>query len=321
MKNKFNSFILSGFCGLIIFSSCAKNSSDKVAGITIPAMRPPVAQVAGAGLTQTSFSTLALDPTNFRSRFFGAGPTNILNILSSLDSRLSGIASRTASPLTGCLTNSPTQMNITVFGETITMQFQCYEVLGTNNIIVFGKKDTIWYIFEKVGATVTTAIAEELSDGKMSVELYGTVGLSNPTDWSSMSYGGYHLRANTQTNKFEFTVGGLGFGFCGAYLNSDGTNIYIHGSEDGVGQACQATANICVLNANLGTVGNCAALGTGTFNLIPLGRAATTNFQAVPVNVSQYPAVPQLVLNGTGTDSVHYGPTVPADLAVSITAF
>lgn len=320
MKQDLKSFIRFSLYGIVIavLCSCSASSSDKTPGVSIPAMRPPVAQAAGVGLTQSSLSTLALDPTNFRSRFFGAGPTNILTILSNLDSRLTGIANRTTTSLAGCLTNTPTQMNITVFGETLMMQFQCYEVVGSG-IVVFGKKGDIWYAFEKVGATATAAVAEVFSDGKMSVELYGTVGLTNTPDWSAMSYGGYHLKANTQTNKFQMAVGGLGFGFCGAYLNSDGTNIYIHGSEDGIGQACNATANICVLNANLATAGSCGTLGTGTFTLTPLGRAATTNAQSVAVLASQY--APGLVLNGSGTDSVHFGPSVPADLAGTITAF
>lgn len=156
-----------------------------------------------------------------------------------------------------------------------------------------------------------------LANGKVQTEIYGSVGLTNGTDWSSGSYGGYHIKANNLVNNIEMTVGGLGFGFCGAYLNSDGTNIYLHGSEDGIGQACQATASTCNLNANLASTGNCTALDTSTFHLAALGRNSTTNYGGQAVSASTYGS--GVVLTGASNDSVHFGPTETTDLPSTIT--
>lgn len=302
---------------LCVAVSCSKKEDDSSGtGIAFPELRPPVEEVAGAGLT-----TSALDTDSFQSRFFGEGPTNILNILTSLDTRLAEISARAAesSDERACLSNTPVLMVLTIFGENVSMYFQCYDTLSDSGLLAFGKKDDVWYLFEKVGAVVTAATATLLENGKVSVNIYGGVGLSNGTDWSAMSYGGYHVKANNETNTLEMTAGGLGLGFCGSHLNSDGTNLYIIGSEDGPG--CAAVDSTCVLNASLGTAGTCTALTEGTFTLTALGRLATTSYTSQAIAESEYPATPNLTLNGTSTDSIHFGPSTAADLAEGITAF
>jgi hypothetical protein len=305
--------------------ACSKKADGRT--ISFSLIRPPVEEVAGTGLTASassaSVSLRSLSPTNFQDRFFSAGPTNILNILGEVDSRLLEIAARAAGSedAGACLDNDPTAMAISVFGETFNMQFQCYDTLSDTGLFVFGQKDDSWYIFEKIGASALAAKATTLTDGNLEVEVYGSVGLTNGTDWSSGSYGGYHIKANNSTNTLDFTVGGLGFGFCGSYLKSDATNIYIRGSEDGTGQSCQTSSSICVQNADLGTTGSCTAITESSFLLTALGRAATTNYSSQVVDAADYPSSPQLVLNGTSTDSVHFGPSTASDLANTITTF
>jgi|JI10StandDraft_1071094.scaffolds.fasta_scaffold183552_3 hypothetical protein len=303
---------------LMIAIGCSSNSTEE---FSITKLKPPVQEAAGAGLTGST--TGLLDANNFQDRFFSAGPTNILTILGNLDSRLAEIETRASESVDSgaCLDNTPTEVSISVYGETFNLQLQCYDDLSGDGLLAFGKKGDTWYLYEKVGAVVTAASATTLPDDKVSVEIYGGVGLSNGTEWSNMSYGGYHLIANNADLTLEMTAGGIGFGFCGVHLKSDGTNVYLNGSEDGVGFGCQATDEICVQNADLGATGSCNSIGVSSFELTGLGRIATTTFDANPVDASDYPSSPNLTLDGTNTDSIHFGPSAAEDLPETVERF
>ena len=148
------------------------------------------------------------------------------------------------------------------------------------------------------------------------VEAWLTVGLNNATSCGSMngfddcSYGVMHLIANTATGTFEMAVAGIGFGYCGAQLASDGTNIYGQGSLD-MGMTCVTTEDLCVSASDISTTSTCSS-ALQTFALPPLGRVSTTG----PNNTwgaSEYPgsATDQITLDGTTTDSLNFGPTAP----------
>jgi hypothetical protein len=102
------------------------------------------------------------------------------------------------------------------------------------------------------------------------------------------------------------SVAGIGFGFCGAQLRSDGTNVYATGSED-MGATCQPVSSSCVLASDLATAGTCTSLMT--FTHPALGREA--GMGATTFAASLYPSPPNLTLDGTMNDDLHFGPTAP----------
>jgi hypothetical protein len=101
------------------------------------------------------------------------------------------------------------------------------------------------------------------------------------------------------------TTAGLGEGYCGVQINSDGTSIYGEGSTD-MGAPCNAVDSLCV-SADLTTTGTCTNLMT--FTLPAIGRKAGMGRSAF--DASLYPATPNITLDGTATDSLTFGPQAP----------
>jgi hypothetical protein len=136
------------------------------------------------------------------------------------------------------------------------------------------------------------------------------------TSWDDCSYGTIELRANPVTASFEMTVAGVGFGYCGAQLVSDGTNVFFTGSTD-MGSTCNATDTLCAA-ANAGTPSATCTPAEESFSLTPMGRTASSGPATVATPgdsgvqdfaASAYPGGDKdtIVLDGTSSDSVHVG--------------
>lgn len=314
------------YLALLILSlfvvSCDKNSAGSG---TMPLVTPPVRAATPAGFTARGVAGRALSSSDFRSRFFSAGPTNIFGILTDIDSRITGINSRTT-PTTACSSTTPVAYTINPWGQTVTMYAQCYENVGTG-LIQWGVKDRVTYLYVAIGATrsaIQITPHATLPD-KYQVKAWISLGFTNTTcgtagTWDGCSYGVMEIAADNSVNTFDFSVAGMGFGYCGAQLKSDGTNVYSKGSADGVGGACNAVDTLCVLASDITTPGTCAST---TFTVSELGRKAvasspTTVLAGAMHQASTHPAVPNVTLNGTSTDDINFGPTTPT---AGVTAF
>jgi hypothetical protein len=99
-------------------------------------------------------------------------------------------------------------------------------------------------------------------------------------------------------------VAGIGVGFCGVQFASDGTRLWAVGSGD-MGATCNTRATACVSATDLSTTDGC----TQTFALPALGRQAGSG--AHEFGASTYPDVLAITLDGTDTDSLHFGPEAP----------
>jgi hypothetical protein len=303
-------------------SALALSACGKGTEIDIVAFKPPVQEAAGTALATSSLrapaeSSFLIDATSIRSRFFSSGPTDILNILGGLDGRLAEIEERAADSKRACLDSAPVALDVAVFGGTFSMKVQCYDEFGDGSgFMIFGRDGSTWYVFERVGAVITAGKATDLGGGKAEVEVYGGVGISNGANWDSMSYAGYHIKANNSSSTLEMTAAGVGVGYCGVHLKSDGTNLFVYGSPEGAGTACSAIDSACVLTSSLSGSGSCAAIDQTTFGMTGLGRIAVTGATGQSWLSSTYPASgANLTINGTSSDSIHFGPTTASEVS------
>lgn len=340
MKNKLA--FLFAVTGLMAFNSaCSKRGP----GAGLPVVTPVVSAAMPAGLktstllnvvqdvadtyrTQGNFRPFSLNVTEFKSRFFSAtGPTQVLaTVLPSLDSRITDVNTQTANSNSACISQTPVSYDISVFGQTVTMYAQCYYKIGASytgdpGFVQFGVKDKVIYIYAANGAewaaSVVTPIEGSTTD--YTILAYLGLGYSNEfgcsSTWDGCSYGGMILEANSSTKAFELSVAGMGFGYCGAQLKSDGTNIYAEGSVD-MGTTCVDSDSICLSATDATTTGTCST-ELSTFALPSLGRKTVASTASLVVGswaVSKYPAsapTGNLTLNGTATDDIHFGPSVP----------
>ncbi|MGZ3773291.1 MAG: hypothetical protein ACXVCY_05885 [Pseudobdellovibrionaceae bacterium] len=318
MNGSIRNFYLS-LVSFALLASCAK-STDSSSSAGIPAIQPPVAKATPVGLKGTSImshgngevGTMSLSYTELQQRFYGAGPTKIDNLLSAVDTRMADINSRSTQGKHTCLDATAVQYSLSIFGTNQTAYFQCYDIMsdGTGGVL-FGKKDNVWYLYQNIGAghsfAVVTPVAS--SSGDYVVEAWFSVGIGNTPNWYSGSYGVIHLKADSSTKNLEMAVAGTGFGYCGAQLKTDGTNLFVKGSSgggtsDGSTWTCQAADTVCKLASDLTQAGTCSSIDNTTFQLTALGTTSSTYGSGT-------------ILDGTSTDDIHFGPSVTAMSAIS----
>jgi hypothetical protein len=300
-------------------------------------MGPGGGLLPDGGIVSTAFSV-----SDLQSRFFMGGPTDVFGILDAVDAIIGQINSASLTSTSACLTQPPVAYTLTQFAADTTFYAQCYFASPTPGFTQFGTKNGSIYVYttpesggpEQVAAVVTPIAGSASADGGAplySVQAWVGIGYANASlpvacaaggivAFDDCSYGVIEITANEQTSSFELTAAGLGFGVCGAQLKSDGTNIYAIGSNDM--ETCGAAQTVCASAAALATPGSCAGSVT-SFALTPLGREQTTGPNAAgpgnPPNpsafdgASGYPggAADTIVLNGTTSDSLHFGPAEP----------
>ena len=328
----FSSIVL----GMIGPTACGKKkTSGKSANL--PLVTPPVKAATPKGfggstsLDGTTATSTTLSASDFKTRFFTTGPTNFLDILGNIDSRIAGINTQSAgiTPVPPCLSQTPVAYTITPWGQTVTMYGQCYTKITSNGggvtsnvtndplFVQWGVNAGITYLYYAIGAERIAVIATPIAGSTTQYSVQAWIGLGYPSGssaWDSGSYGVMQIAANPATTTIEFTVAGMGFGYCGAQLRSDGTNIYAAGSSD-MGATCNKTASLCVLASDATTAGTCAS-GVTTFALPPIGRdaaaASTGNNITSSWAASAYLGTGEAVtLNGKTTDALYFGPLTP----------
>lgn len=189
-----------------------------------------------------------------------------------------------------------------------------------------------------VGDAAPNAVNTPPADGgtpaAYTVHAWSGIGFTNATSCGDMSgfddcsYGVIELSADPGSQTFEMSVAGIGFGYCGAQIKSNGSVVYGAGSID-MGTTCDAIGTLCIEASDLSTAGTCDA-SVMSFALPALGRVTSMGPNAAgPGNprdagavwaASAYPggSGDTIVLDGTNTDSLRFGPTAPS---AGVTAF
>lgn len=304
------------FAGLPLLISCNKDD-DKTSGVSanLPHLTPTVKAAAPAGLQAGLVGTAV---QGLSDRFFNAdgGPSNIFNLLANIDKTVDNINVITAGDEKACRSQEPVAYTINPAGlGLVTMYGQCYQVLAagavstTAGLQQYGIKDGVIYLYSYAANGESAAIVTPLagSEGKYTVKAWFSLSTGTGATWDVGSYGLMNLYANSETKAFEFTVGGIALGYCGAQLKSDGTDIFASTSID-MGSTCNAVEDVCASAANLGDSTSCSA-AIKIFDLFPIGRRSATGSNVS--GTSKYPLLPNLDFDGTATDDIHFGPTTP----------
>jgi hypothetical protein len=294
---------------------------------------------------------LTLDSNDIRSRFFSMGPTNVYGLLGSIDGRIQGYNMRAQNGAPACMQSAPIAYTIHPFGTDVAFYAQCVDKIGSSDpndpgFVQFGTKDGVVYYYSAVGAGWTAAILTPNAANDAGADEAGTDageggapatsyrvhawsgvgylnadGCGNKGAFDDCSYGVIELVADASSGTFEMAVAGIGFGYCGAQLKSNGTLVYGVGSTD-MGQTCNDQGTFCVQASDVMTPADCSGDGVSTFALTPLGRResmgsglahTTAPDGGVAWGASKYPGADanQVVLDGTNTDALHFGPSTP----------
>jgi hypothetical protein len=217
--------------------------------LALPLVTPPVRAATPKALRDVADAapglSLTLPAADFKSRFFGSGPTSIFAILESIDERLSGYNARSAGTAFDCLQQEPVAYIMAPLGQEVTFYAQCYELLSDAGdadpkLIQFGQKDGKTYLYMAVGQRRAAVIATPVAGGDAyQVQAWLGVGYLNDATcgtsgtFDGCSYGLIELEADASRASFEMAVAGIGFGYCGAQLRSDGQAVFGEGSLDG----------------------------------------------------------------------------------------
>ncbi|HEY0478238.1 MAG TPA: hypothetical protein VGD37_12020 [Kofleriaceae bacterium] len=304
-------------CGLVTFIGC----STSVPVSELPLISPPVRAATPSGLRAaaarwTGSATVdMLRASDLRERFFHAGPTDLMAILGSIDQRLAEVNSADQHP--ACLDQVPVAYTITPFGHEHELTAQCYRrfspsAAADDGFLQFGERDGTISLYVAVGAARLAAVVTPIAGSTDHVvDAWYGVGYTNATGcgtsgtFDDCSYAVTQLHADPATKAFEMSVAGIGVGFCGVQFASDGTVLYGVGSTD-MGEQCNAPATLCVSAGDLDAAATC---GAPDYHLPALGRHAGAG--AHTFGASQYPDAPNITLDGTASDSLHFGPTGP----------
>lgn len=313
--------------GVLSVAACAESDATAddddpdTSSTALPLIAPPVRAATPAGLAASASARLgaaeeSISAVEFRSRFFGPGPTNVFNLLDGIDERLAEINQGIEDASHACLDDAPTEYEIAPLGQAVALKANCYREFsvpsGTPAFMQFGQSDGLTSLFITGGAARLAArITPIAGTTEHEVEAWYGVGYTNATSegcdpvgsFDGCSYAVTQLRANPTTGAFEMSVAGIGVGFCGVQIRSDGVSIYGVGSAD-MGTTCREVGTLCVSADDLTAAGDCADLET--FSLPALGRGASSG--GVESGASTYPDEPNVTLDGTDTDSLHFGP-------------
>ena len=319
MKIKGILFMCLAFVVLCFASACKKNKEGNP--MNLPLVKPPVQAATPAGLLDDSSKlTLGDFPTSeIKDRFFSPSPTEILNILSMIDRWISNVNEKTADEDIDCVDAAPVEYTVTPFGQSVTLYASCFiqDTGGTAEnpkFMQFGKKDGTTYFYTTFDQSHVAAIVTPITGttDKYEVQAWLGVGYINTiagncplgTNWDSCSYGVMQFTADSSANKFELAAAGIGFGFFGVQLKSDGTNIYAKGSVGAQNEGAETTET-CVAASDAATPATCSS-DQMQFANPALGMRQTEG--AVLYGPSKYPDDPNITLDGTDDDSLHFGP-------------
>ena len=307
-------------CGLLVALVGCGTSGTSGTSVDLPLISPPVRAATPAGLSASAAARRAdfaptLQPSDLHDRFFsGSGPTDLMTLLGEIDQRLTDTGG--AASGAGCVDQAPVAYTITPAGHSVELVAQCYQQFsGAKSsgpaFLQFGQRDGATSLYVAVGAARLAAIVSPIAGSTdHTVDAWYGVGYTNATGCGSTgtfddcSYALAELHANPASHAFEMAVAGVGVGFCGVQFASDGSKLWAVGSGD-MGSTCNTRATACVSATDLSTTDGCAP----SFALPALGRNAGAG--AHQFGASDYPDTLDVTLDGTDTDSLHFGPEAP----------
>jgi hypothetical protein len=265
------------------------------------------------GFRKDQPKALTLDAADMKSRFFTEGPTSIFRILALVDSSITAINAQIAAGDAACLTTAPVAYALAPFGESVPFFAQC-QTASANGFVQFGQQNGSTFFYSNAGAGPVAVQVTPSGSGGTKVHAWMAVADGKLTGGS---YGVMELLADSEAHSFELAVAGRGFGYCGAQLKSDGTDVYELGSSD-MGSTCNDPATLCVSASDALTPGTCGNDIT-RFALAPLGRTGSNGATGY-ISPSGYPGfrVNSVRLDGSATDSVSFGPSAPTAGVVAL---
>jgi hypothetical protein len=284
----------------------------------LPLVSPPVRAATPPGLTGATVAGLLgvdamLSASEFRDRFFNpaGGPTDVFRILGAVDERLDEANAAAIDSPRPCLEQEPVTYALSPFGQDVAFAARCYRRFGAASspaaFMQFGRREDVTYLYVTGGAARVAARITQAANEAV-VDVWYGVGYTNAscgTDgtFDGCSYAVTQIHAEPALHAFEMSVAGIGVGFCGIRIRSDGTSLYGVGSAD-MGMTCGEPAMLCVAAADLSAPGSCDSLAT--FSIPALGRKAGAGAHAF--GASTYPSPPNITLDGTSSDSLGFGP-------------
>jgi hypothetical protein len=371
--NGLKAFCIAGWI-VLVGTACGKSTPTKNVGsaatsgatATYPLLGPAVKAATPHGLKGTVQKALdrrghtlpaspnSLDASDFIQRFFQAGPTNLFNILQTVDGLIGSV---NQADTAACTAAAATPYTLATAGGNVQMFAQCYNQQsqhssGDPGLFQWGVSDGNFYVYHAAGAAWVAAIASPLagaadanlamnanvaSNANLSmdanaylIQAWFGVGYTNdqlpavpasgnvPNAWFNGSYATVALVANPQTKTFEMTAAGVGIGYCGAQFASDGNSIFGIGSTD-MGSTCNSAKTVCLEAATAVPRSTACSVQQTNFALTPVGRRSSVSL-GTTFAASAYPgsSANQVVVDGTASDSVHFGPVEPP---LGVTAF
>ena len=213
--------------GLVIGLLTTQNGGSSNSGVTLPLIKPPVDVSVPTALADSSsrrrlftdiswwkdskHHLMALDTNEIKSRFFTRSPTNIYDILKTIDERIDGINRRMAQFT--CINVESTPYSFYAFGANLTFYASCAEELdrSTSKFVQWGFKNTTsFYIYIRSGVTimageiVTSPVnASRPNITTEEVSLYYSVGVNSDL---SQSHGVVHVHAKPESKTIEMTL-------------------------------------------------------------------------------------------------------------------
>ena len=199
------------------------------AGANYPLIVPALRAATPTGLRPPG---QALSAASFKTEFLsGAGPTDVFNILGSIDSQVGEINQRSITPGgQPCLSQAAVQDSVTPFGESLPFYAQCcLQGSSAHGLLQFGQKDGKVYFYrsECMGSIAAILVPPPGTDGGMltspdggisdqyPVRAWVTGGRNNASscggDGGSFdcgSYGVVSLDAQPLSKEFEMAVAG-----------------------------------------------------------------------------------------------------------------
>ena len=270
-----------------------------------PDFAAPLASLASAASAAALGTLVAVEPSTdsektamldtVKQRLFSEGPTNLLKLVKNVDNRMKEYDGRVASmsEVPDCLSSTPVDLS-TVFSvpaasgtTTFPLFGQCQETINNGGMtLMFGKKDTDWYLVDGASADLDgsascvfsmskisgTSDADRVVDGYMAVDYQGK------TDNFTGSTTLMHFKADVAAGTLEFTAGGIGIGPNQVHTKSNAEYLYIQTQDRSLsGSASLYHACFSAADLSLTSLSNCSALQS-SLTLVSLGTTAAGSY-------------------------------------------
>jgi len=276
----------------------------------LPHVKPPVEATVPTGLGGMHIGLLApaLDAANIKQQFFVAGPTDVFTILHHVDGMIDEVNSGSDCG------NTPVEYTVHAWGHDVTAFAKCSIPLDPSGFVQWNKDDAgATDLFARgPNSNILAHVTPTATGGKYNVHAWITINGNNPDPTCAQargSYGVIELSADESTGAFEMAVAGNNFGYCGAQLKSDGTNVYVTGSTEVGNMTCNAVDTLCGMASDVTVAATCGTSVT-TMSLPAAGLAAA----ACNHDASAYPGGSGNLVNtdGSAGDSIQaFGPATP----------